>query len=314
MTRIGRSGRRATAGAGDGRLSESVRSVAVSQYIIQPVRLRQLLPLFVAVAIASTACGRDFGRDIEYEEQIYLALDGSATVVVNASIPALVALRGLRLDPSPRARFDRQAVRAAYEAPGVRVARISRPWWRDGRRFVQVRLEVADIRRLGADPAFAPAAFRFDRSGDTIEYQETLGPPAGGPVGDVGWTGRELVAFRAHLPSRILYHNVRNLDDGLPGQIGRGNILSWEQTLTDRLRGVPAPHGRAHRGLVHPADDALAVPGLDGRGGAAARRMDLVDDQARAQERPRGAPARRVTSRPSIFNRQSAIGNDHRST
>jgi hypothetical protein len=193
----------------------------------------------VAVAIASAACGRAFGRDFEYEEEIYLDLDGSATVVVNASIPALVALAGLRFNPGPRARLDREAVRAAYEAPGVRVVRVSRSWWRNGRRFVQVRLDVDDIRRLGADPAFATATFRFDRSGDTIEYQETLGPPAGRPAGDVGWTGRELVAFRAHLPSRILYHNVRNLEDGSPGEIARGNILSWEQTLADRLRGVP---------------------------------------------------------------------------
>jgi hypothetical protein len=195
--------------------------------------------LLVAVALAASGCGGYFGRDIEYEEQIYLDLDGSATVVVNASIAALVALRGLDLDPSPRARLDRNAVRAAYEAPGVRVLRVGRPWWRHGRRFVQVRLEVDDIRRLGADPPFAPVTFRFARSGDTIEYQENVGAPVGRPVGDVGWTGRELVAFRAHLPSRILYHNVRNVDDGSPGDIERGNILSWEQTLGDRLRGVP---------------------------------------------------------------------------
>ncbi len=221
-------------------MSESGRSVAVSQYIIRPVRLRQLPPLLVAAAIASAACaGLGFGRDYEYEEQIYLDLDGSATVIVNASIAALVALRGLDLNPDPNARFDPGAVRAAYAAPGVRVGRVSRPWSRHGRRFVQVRLDVDDIRRLGADPPFAPATFRFTRSDDTIQYEETVGPPTGRPVGDVGWTGGELVAFRAHMPSRVLYHNVRNLADGSPGDIGRGNILSWEQTLKDRLRGAP---------------------------------------------------------------------------
>ena len=49
------------------------------------------------------------GGQYEYEEEIYLELDGSATVVVNASIPALVALRGLPLDPNPEARIDRDA-------------------------------------------------------------------------------------------------------------------------------------------------------------------------------------------------------------
>jgi len=49
----------------------------------------------------------------------------------------------------------------------------------------------------------------------------------------VGWTGRELVAFRLHLPSKIAYHNAP------PGNLRRGNILVWEQSLADRLQGVP---------------------------------------------------------------------------
>ena len=48
----------------------------------------------------------------------------------------------------------------------------------------------------------------------------------------MGWTGAEIVAFRLHLPSKIDYHNTRR-------DIGRGNILVWEQPLTDRLRSVP---------------------------------------------------------------------------
>jgi hypothetical protein len=55
----------------------------------------------------------------------------------------------------------------------------------------------------------------------------------------VGWTGGELVAFRLHLPSRILDHNARDLEKDLPIDVQRGNILSWEQHLTDRLDGKP---------------------------------------------------------------------------
>ncbi len=60
-----------------------------------------------------------------------------------------------------------------------------------------------------------------------------------GTLQNVGWTGGELVAFRLHLPSRIVYHNARDLETNETSDIARGNILSWEQHLTDRLDGRP---------------------------------------------------------------------------
>ena len=36
-----------------------------------------------------------------------------------------------------------------------------------------------------------------------------------------------------HLPSKIDYHNTPT------HEVGRGNILSWEQPLADRLKGAP---------------------------------------------------------------------------
>jgi hypothetical protein len=56
---------------------------------------------------------------------------------------------------------------------------------------------------------------------------------------NVGWTGGELVAFRLHLPSRVVYHNARDLETNETSSIARGNILSWEQHLTYRLDGRP---------------------------------------------------------------------------
>ena len=53
----------------------------------------------------------------------------------------------------------------------------------------------------------------------------------------MNWTGGELVGFKIHVPSRVLYHNVRRLEDGEPGAPDRGNILTWEQTLADRRAG-----------------------------------------------------------------------------
>ena len=195
--------------------------------------------VLAGLAMTLSSCGRGLLREYEYEEEVFLAVDGSATVVVNSSIPALVALRDLALNPDPRSRFDRRRVEAAYASPVTRVLSISQPWYRDGRRFVQVRLGVSDVRRLGEAFPFAWATYRFGATGAELVYHQQLGAAAAVRVKGMGWTGGELVAVRVHLPSRIHYHNVRRLEDGAPGQVQRGNILVWEQRLTDRLKGVP---------------------------------------------------------------------------
>ena len=75
--------------------------------------------------------------------------------------------------------------------------------------------------------------YALTRQGDQYIYKQTVGDPAGRDVGDVGWRGGEIVAFRMHLPARILYH------DAPSKQVERGNILVWEQSLAERLKGTP---------------------------------------------------------------------------
>jgi hypothetical protein len=188
--------------------------------------------LVVALAIAGS-CQRSIFRQYEYEEEIYLKLDGSATVVVNASIAALVALRGLEADPTPSARVDRDHIREFYESPAVRGARVGRPWRRSGRRFVQIRLQVDDIRKLARAKPFDWSTYRFDKNDGQFHYHQTWGPATGKPVSDANWDGSELVAVRMHLPSRIDYHNATSR------RVDRGNIVRWEQPLRERLRGQP---------------------------------------------------------------------------
>jgi len=179
------------------------------------------------------ACGANpLSRKYEYEEEIYVNLDGSATIYVNAAVPALVALRGADLPLDPSARLDRQDVRALFDSPVARVANVSTSR-RDGRRYVHVRLDADDIRRLGEAPMFAWSRYRFDTSGDSAEYSQVVGAAAGRDVGNVGWSGRELVAFRLHLPSRVTFHNAPSKE------ILRGNIIVWEQPLADRRQGTP---------------------------------------------------------------------------
>src|SRR5690348_6624278 len=110
---------------------------------------RCALAWIAACAVAAAACGDGglFRQQYEYEEEIYLQLDGSATAYINASVPALVALRGVDLKVDPQARVDRGRIRALFLAPGVKVATptYSR---RNGRRFLHVRVEVANVRDL----------------------------------------------------------------------------------------------------------------------------------------------------------------------
>jgi hypothetical protein len=207
------------------------------------VRVRAaVLSILLIAAGATTACGgRFFGKQYEYEEDLYLATDGSADLIVNASIAALVALRGLPLDADPAAPVDRNRIRAAYESPDTEVTRVSRPWRRDGRRFVQVRLKIHDIRKLQTVGPFSWSHYALADESDQRVYRQTLGPSAlrPGTLRNRGWKGKELVAFRLHLPSRIVDHNARDIDTNEGSAVQRGNILAWEQLLTDRLDGRP---------------------------------------------------------------------------
>jgi len=196
------------------------------------VRQVAAIALVGALAVSAAACREILSREYEYEEEIYLSLDGSATVYVNASVPALVALRGVDLPLDSRARLDRRDVEAFYDTPVTRVTRVSTSR-RDNRRYVHLRLEVDDIRRLSEAPPFAWARYRFEARDGVFVYRQDLAASAAREVDTAGWRGDERVAVRMHLPSRVPFHNQ------VHGTIERGNILAWEQPLRDRLTGAP---------------------------------------------------------------------------
>ncbi len=187
----------------------------------------------VAVALLTVACS---SRSLlkpryEYEEDLYPALNGRVTLYVNASLASLVALRGLDLPTEPKARIDRPAIKRMFEGPGVVVGTptLSR---RDGRRFVHLRLDAESLTALSALAPLSWSSYQFTREGDAYLFQHQLGPSVNRQMGDVGWTGREVIAFRVHPPSRITFHNSKQA-------IERGNILTWEQPLMERLQGQP---------------------------------------------------------------------------
>jgi hypothetical protein len=194
--------------------------------------VRLALGLVLASVLLSAACGNVISRKYEYEEEVFLAIDGSAQVNVNASVPALVALRGAPLPVDPSARLDRQVVRDIYTSPVTQVANVSTSR-RDGRRYVHLRVNVADIRKLSEAPLFSWSQYRFQDKNGLFEYAQTLRDAAGKDVGNVGWEGNEMVAIRVHLPSRVEFHNSPSRS------IERGNIIVWEQTLAERQKGTP---------------------------------------------------------------------------
>ena len=186
----------------------------------------------VLAALMFAAC-QSLGlvKQYEYDERVELSLDGSAIIDITASIPALVALRGAALNVDPEARFDRLALRRLYEGPGVSVREVS-AFRRHGRRFAHVRLAVSDIAELPRLMPLSWSRYRLDRLNEEFRFVHEVGPAAQLDVGDVGWTGNELIAFRVHPPSRINFHNS-------PLGVERGNILVWEQTLRERLSSTP---------------------------------------------------------------------------
>jgi len=150
---------------------------------------------------------------------------------VNASIASLIALHGAALDPDPGARPDRERIRALFSAPG---AAVSAPTFfrRDGRRFVHVRVDVSNLAELRRIAPFAWSSYRFERSGDTLAFRQDVGRSSRASLTAAAWTGREVIAFRMHVPSRIVFENATT-------NVQRGNIVAWEQPLADRLTGVP---------------------------------------------------------------------------
>jgi hypothetical protein len=198
-----------------------------------PVGMFRLLlaACFVTCVMTGAACNV-LAQKYEYEEEIYLRLDGSATVNVNASVASLVALRGANLPVDPKARLDRDRVRELFSIPGTQPPRLTLSR-RDGRRFVHVSLDVTDVRQLQRQRMFAWSTYRFDRESDSFVYRQRVGAPARQSADSIGWTGGEQVVFKMHIPSEIPYHNAPSR------QTERGNILRWEQPLADRLKGEP---------------------------------------------------------------------------
>ena len=179
------------------------------------MRIRSAVALLAVCVLSACSGVSNLFKAYEYEEEMYLALDGTATIYVNSSVAALNALRGSSFDTNPQVAPDRDAVRAFFSSPNAHVTRVTLSR-RSNRRYVHVRLDVDNIEHLAETKPFAWSTYSFKRDGELYYYKQTVGQVSGTAVGDVGWKGSEIVGFRMHLPSKIVYHNAG------PGNPSRG--------------------------------------------------------------------------------------------
>ena len=65
------------------------------------------------------------------------------------------------------------AVRDLYETPVSHVASVTTSR-REGRRYVHLRLDVADVRRLGEAPPFAWSAYQYREQDGQFEFAQKM--------------------------------------------------------------------------------------------------------------------------------------------
>jgi hypothetical protein len=171
----------------------------------------------------------------EYEHEFWLKVDGSGSVNVTARPELWAAMKGLAGAQSPDPDAARQAVRALFEASGLRVRRVTLTH-RQGRPYLFVAGDFADANRLAGTPAFPDLALTFRREGEDLKVEGRWARPTGLP--DPLPSARDgLMAVRFHLPSKVYSH--RNAFAG----VERGNIVGWRQTVTEGLAGRPLEVG-----------------------------------------------------------------------
>ena len=176
-----------------------------------------LLTLLVPWALALPVC-----TSYEYEEEVFLEVDGSGRLRVSGSSEILQALHG----PNGPNGTTTSSMTSRFEGRGFELDSV-RETEREGRKFVHVQGRFADWNELCAHPAFADRECRLDVTDDD-ELELTLSLPR--PEGDIpeAIPPDATLALRFHFPSTVLYHNSR-------GDIERGNIIGWERTASEHF-------------------------------------------------------------------------------
>lgn len=159
----------------------------------------------------------------EYEEDLDLEVDGSGEIRVSGTEELFRLLYGIDED------LDISAVTDRFESPELEVVSIERSH-RRGHGYLHVRARFEDVRRLSDQAIFSGRRYRLE-SGDryldlTVDIRHVQKQDTPERLREGSFR------FRVHFPSPVRHHNS---DTG----IERGNIITWEQSLSDHLAGEP---------------------------------------------------------------------------
>ena len=191
--------------------------------------ISRLLALALVV-VASRGCVR-----YEYEHEFWLRVDGSGSVYVTGRPELWTAFKGLPPDAARSEAALRDAARDLFVSSGLRVRRVT-VTHRDGRPYLFVSADFADVRALGGTPAFPDIRLSLRRHDDRLLLEGRWSRPEGTPPVSIA-DPSGLMAVRFHLPSRIYEHHNASLG------VERGNIVSWTQDLRQALLGSPLTLG-----------------------------------------------------------------------
>jgi hypothetical protein len=184
--------------------------------------MRRWLPPLLGLLLS--ACVR-----YEYEEEVFLEVDGSGEIRINGSRELFAALRGVGGSPDPHF-VTAETLRRFYQSPDLEVLSIKSSR-REGRTYLHLRARFEDLRRLAKHPAFAGRRFVLEDEDDELRLEAEIHGGERLP-GVRGLSRQGQVGFRFHFPSPVRFHNA-------PDGIRRGNILAWEQTVAEHLQGNP---------------------------------------------------------------------------
>ncbi len=166
----------------------------------------------LAFATMLAACTR-----YEYEEEVFLEVDGSGRLRVSGSAEILETLH-----EAPDGSVS--SMQSRFEGTGLTVDSV-RETERQGRKYVHVQGRFTDWNELCAHPAYRHRECRLEGNDDgELELHLTLPSPE--RTVPEGVPSDALLALRFHFPSTVRFHNSS-------AGIQRGNIVGWEQTVTE---------------------------------------------------------------------------------
>jgi hypothetical protein len=180
----------------------------------------------------------------EYEHEFWLRVDGSGTVHVTGRPTLWTAFKALPQHDAPEA-TAKEAARRLFESSGLRVRRVTLTR-RDGRPYLFVSADFADVNRLPGTPAFPDLQIRLEQQQERLHLEGSWLRPAS--AAKAAAQDREgLMAVRFHLPSKVYSH--RNAFAG----VERGNIVGWRQDTASGLDGRPLEFGAEmdQRSILH---------------------------------------------------------------